>query len=601
MIFYLKSVNRLIFIIIMYLFIQPILFGQSRLITSSENTTGGITKSSSYTLTNLVGQNSPLGKLESGSFSLFSGFNSISDNIFRLVTLNSLQGSEILLAGSVYNITWSISYINFVNLEFSSDNGSSWIKIVTAYDGSKLSYDWTIPNLESKSCLLRITDSNNESIFDISENVFEIFIYNSTIEVANQISFGDFTKTESFRMVGLPGDLDLPISQIVSGEYGKDWKAAFDNGNSQNYLVEYDESDAFNFRPGKGFWLHSKNGMKVQTNAENVLIDQDYQSKISLHNGWNIISNPFNKNVQWTSIQSINGVTENIYFFEGSYSSKNAFEPYKAYYFYNVTNLNSLKIPFISTINNPSNLNKLSSHDYVDLVLTLLLKDKEEGKISIGFNRNAMDTYDEFDKFAPPSDFETVSIKLENENLETDYKYLNTEIRNSIENGQIFKIKIKLLENRNILLATEFKKEIFNNEIYLMENRLLKFYNLKSDPIVDLNLHSSENEFQLLIGNVDFIKEAKNRSIPQEISLFQNYPNPFNPNTWIRFSLPKESNVKLTVYNVLGEIVTELLNQNIDAGYHEVEFKKTNFSSGIYYYRLQSDKFVETKKMILLK
>ena len=89
--------------------------------------------------------------------------------------------------------------------------------------------------------------------------------------------------------------------------------------------------------------------------------------------------------------------------------------------------------------------------------------------------------------------------------------------------------------------------------------------------------------------------------IPVNYSLAQNYPNPFNPSTKIKFGLPKESKVSLVVYNLLGQVVTKLVNQQLKAGYHEVEFNNTNYSSGIYFYRLQAGDYVETKKMILLK
>jgi aminopeptidase N len=84
-------------------------------------------------------------------------------------------------------------------------------------------------------------------------------------------------------------------------------------------------------------------------------------------------------------------------------------------------------------------------------------------------------------------------------------------------------------------------------------------------------------------------------------SLYQNYPNPFNPVTNIKFDLAKRSNVTLKIYNVLGELVAELLNDVKDRGRHSVEFDGTNLSSGIYYYELVSNEFRDTKKMVLVK
>ncbi len=86
-----------------------------------------------------------------------------------------------------------------------------------------------------------------------------------------------------------------------------------------------------------------------------------------------------------------------------------------------------------------------------------------------------------------------------------------------------------------------------------------------------------------------------------KFELFQNYPNPFNPETEIRFSLPGASKVKLNIYNIIGQHVASLINKTLAAGYHNVIFNGRNLPSGIYIYRLQTNSFVQTKKMILLK
>jgi len=86
-----------------------------------------------------------------------------------------------------------------------------------------------------------------------------------------------------------------------------------------------------------------------------------------------------------------------------------------------------------------------------------------------------------------------------------------------------------------------------------------------------------------------------------DYSLEQNYPNPFNPVTTIKFSLPYEGVVKLTVYNVLGEKVSDLINRNLQAGEHSINFDASDLNSGIYFYKLQSGSYSKTLKMILAK
>jgi hypothetical protein len=89
--------------------------------------------------------------------------------------------------------------------------------------------------------------------------------------------------------------------------------------------------------------------------------------------------------------------------------------------------------------------------------------------------------------------------------------------------------------------------------------------------------------------------------VPQELSLSQNYPNPFNPTTIIKYELPKSSEVRLSVFDVLGREVTVLVDERTDAGVHEVKFDGSNLSSGVYFYRLQAGDFTQTKRLLLLK
>ncbi len=97
------------------------------------------------------------------------------------------------------------------------------------------------------------------------------------------------------------------------------------------------------------------------------------------------------------------------------------------------------------------------------------------------------------------------------------------------------------------------------------------------------------------------IVEVEVNNILTEFALFQNYPNPFNPNTTIKFALPLDSKVVLEVYTTLGERVAELVNKDMAAGYHLVQLNGSGLASGTYFYILKSGKYMETKKMVLIR
>jgi hypothetical protein len=107
-------------------------------------------------------------------------------------------------------------------------------------------------------------------------------------------------------------------------------------------------------------------------------------------------------------------------------------------------------------------------------------------------------------------------------------------------------------------------------------------------------------------GKYTAVPWETDEKIPKTFSLSNNYPNPFNSQTTIEYALPKESKVKIVIYNVLGQRVKTLLDQREPLGYKRVVWDGKNqngetISSGIYFYRIEAEGFVQSKKMLLLK
>jgi hypothetical protein len=109
-----------------------------------------------------------------------------------------------------------------------------------------------------------------------------------------------------------------------------------------------------------------------------------------------------------------------------------------------------------------------------------------------------------------------------------------------------------------------------------------------------------------LEGTVSLKGGPSTAALPTTFELSQNVPNPFNPTTQVMFALPKAAMVNLTIYNVLGQRVTTLVDDYMNAGYQTVTWNGTDYSgrevsSGVYFYKLSTDQFTDTKKMLLLK
>jgi len=95
--------------------------------------------------------------------------------------------------------------------------------------------------------------------------------------------------------------------------------------------------------------------------------------------------------------------------------------------------------------------------------------------------------------------------------------------------------------------------------------------------------------------------ESKLDGVPTHTALHQNYPNPFNPTTNIKFSLSQRGYVTLTVYDVTGREIAKLVDAVLSAGQHQVSFDGQGFSSGVYFYRLRSGRYIESKRFVLLR
>lgn len=132
----------------------------------------------------------------------------------------------------------------------------------------------------------------------------------------------------------------------------------------------------------------------------------------------------------------------------------------------------------------------------------------------------------------------------------------------------------------------------------------------KSYSFADENLLMGSYSYRLKQMDFDGTFEYSSQvftevGAPKNFALMQNYPNPFNPSTIIEFSIPQTSNVKIEIYNIVGEQVATLINNTLDAGYHQLNFNAANLPSGTYIYKINangnSSSFTDVKKMLLMK
>jgi hypothetical protein len=159
----------------------------------------------------------------------------------------------------------------------------------------------------------------------------------------------------------------------------------------------------------------------------------------------------------------------------------------------------------------------------------------------------------------------------------------------------------------------EIERGVISNEVRNLFWESISFINgtgttteTQSYSFVDNNLSSGTYLYRLKQIDFDGTFEYSNEvevvvAVPDKFELSQNYPNPFNPTTKIKYQIPTNNPVSLKIYDVLGNVVTSLVDEVQSLGIYEVTFDASFLSSGTYFYTIRTGSFVETKKMLLLK
>ncbi|WP_304130470.1 T9SS type A sorting domain-containing protein [Ignavibacterium album] len=181
----------------------------------------------------------------------------------------------------------------------------------------------------------------------------------------------------------------------------------------------------------------------------------------------------------------------------------------------------------------------------------------------------------------------------------TKNNQLILELFNQSETLAANNIKVILVKVPSHLVFTSDIRELTS-----LQPSELKEIKMSFDVLRNINSLAEDTLMIIITGSDNILYEKSfifNYTIPKEFKLEQNYPNPFNPLTKIRYEVPIKSKISLKVFDILGKEIMILVDQIQDAGYYEIDFNASGLSSGIYFSRLESDSFMKTIKMSLVK
>jgi hypothetical protein len=434
----------------------------------------------------------------------------------------------------------------------------------------------------------------------------------SRLAVNIRRKFGDASDPRDYRLVALPGAVKRPLTNAIDGEAGTDWQALWDDGSTEDYLRRYDGSEKFDLRPGRGFWLTSRQEWALEDSVETVSLGEDQAATVSLHNGWNIISNPFGQDVSWAQVNAAHSDSlRSLWRFDGSFAEADTFRSARvgeAFYFLNDTGLDSLKVPYPTGSSSKSQIHNKTGGKSESPLVTVRARPENGNSptsaVKVGFDKEAAEGLGRLDEPAPPGRFSEVSLRLQAPGeVPPRRRSLMTERRpptDVSEEGHTFDLRLQARGGGPAQITADGLNAIRSEEAKLLRPSTGRSYDLAEGSPVAIEEVDSTAVLQLAIGSASYVEEQARQIVPDEVRL-TSYPNPARGQVTIDYTLPEAEEVTLEVYDVLGRRVATLEKGRKEAGRHQVDLQAKRLSSGVYFGRLEAGEQARTQKITVVR
>jgi len=439
-------------------------------------------------------------------------------------------------------------------------------------------------------------------------------------------------------MISVPYELaDKSVEAVLFDDFGVynpfrwrlfDWSQSLPD----TQYVEFDTTAIWGanrkFYRGKSYWVIT-DGLPP-FDAGNGMSPPDSVFRIDLHPGWNMIGNPFPFPVNWSNIHKT-GVDKisDLYYRStidaiGWHYGVETLDPWEGYFIWNADAVyQSLIVPptadYAIPLKKTFNLADKYRSKFNDLTI-IISADVQCGKYEdrdnlFGVAKRASNEYDKYDLLEAPVIGDYVSLWINNKNWSKNKAAYTVDIRKKGEDGYSWNLLIDYsLSNPKEMLTMKL-----DNLIKIPDNWQMYLFDLSNDIAINLkdqqfisfnpvNGKTVRKSFKLVIGTDEFIQINSDDIplVPMKFDLSQNYPNPFNASTTIIFSLPKRMHAALKIYNILGQLVKILVDNEMRGGIHKLIWNGKNdqdvlLSSGMYFVRIEGQNQVVVKKMLLIK
>jgi hypothetical protein len=453
------------------------------------------------------------------------------------------------------------SYLSALYYSYSVDGGMTWSQNERLSDFFDPHVGWPQQN-KMGDYYHMVSDNNGASLawaatFNGEQDVYYSYITPTLSNLTFQLSVN---VTDGWNIVSIPGL--HPTDQNISTWWAYKDPAA----NVFKYAGGYQAVTTAT--PGTGYWMKHTGARTYNTGEEwpaggiNIVPHDPIQGT----SGWNLFGG-YELSVTAANVTTNPPGLQNgpIYKYSSGYQVATTLDPGYGYWM-KLTGVGQIIIP--ETLAKDGKSVKYFPENWCKIILI--------DATGINYTLYAVKGEVNLDQYelppAPPSGM-------------FDIRYSSGRIAEDLSNI----LKTKTIEMSGVTYPLSVRVE--GMDIRLMD---------ETGKTVNVNLKSGED---VVISDVTIQKlMVSGEFIPAEYALEQNYPNPFNPSTVIEFSLPEDvSNVKLSIYNTLGEKVAELVNTALTTGKYQYQWNAQNVVTGMYIYELRTEKFISVKKMILIK
>ncbi|WP_022836825.1 T9SS type A sorting domain-containing protein [Salisaeta longa] len=453
-----------------------------------------------------------------------------------------------------------------------------------------------------------VDDEGNESALSAQTSVF---LYPETVEASITRTFGDASGPEDYRLVALPGSDEVPLASSLGEEAGTDWQAYWDDGSASDFLIRYDGSNVFTFTPGRGFWLTSPEDWATSVSAPSITLRGDTVAVIDLHDGWNIIANPTDKDVEWTRVEAMHpdATLQSPWTFDGTFAQADTLASAttgKAYYFLNDAGLDSLAIPypgapFMGEMAPPVQAQRVAT---ATLALTATRPNGVATTALISLSSAAATGPDPLDLVGPPTKFSPVSLrfvqpKSEENGVPARERMLAREWRPVPEQGHTFDIRLSSKSDSPLTFRLNGLDSLRFDHASLIHPEAGRSHDIEGRA-VEVTVSEGTTRLQLAVGTPAYVTRQQEKVRPKKLRL-RAYPNPARSVATLEYTLPEARPVQLVVYDVLGREVVRLVDGQQTAGRHQVQPPVERLASGMYFVRLRAGDRLLTRKLVIVQ